>query len=570
MFSYTLLTLALLPAIAVCLAISVYAWRQRPVPGASSFSAFMFGGGLWAIAVFGIQTTPGPSTELFWALFQYFGIVLIPPAWLVFALDYTSRDRWITPSTIAVLSVLPAATLIALWTNEHHQLFYDPTATGTVASASIAGMPYGPLFYAMVTWSYLFVLVGSAMLVHLLITAPKRYRTRIIAVLAGVAAPLGSNLLYLVGVIQLPVDPAPYAFAVSGLVFGWALFGHELFDVPPIAPRVAHTIVFEQADNGVLILDAGGYVVDHNQAARRLLNLTTDPDGSRLQDIEPTLAEQLPQDADETVTEELSISDGSSRFLAVSSTPIHRHEDQQIGRLLTVRDITEQRLREQRLDVLQRVLRHNVRQETNKILGYTEFLEAEADSERQSEHAAAIDRAANSLIDWSTKARTIDRTLDPSAGERQQFELDTTVKAIIEDAKEVHPEANLRCTLPAGERMRCHTSIKKALYEIVDNAIKHTDSDQPSVQVSATVDGEWVTISISDDGSGLPATERDVLDRGRETPLEHGSGLGLWLVQWAVTASNGTVSIETNGGTTVQLRLPRVQEDAETVGTDTP
>jgi len=527
----------------------------------------MFGGGLWAAAVLGIRTTPGPTTDLFWSLFQYFGIVLIPPAWLVFALDYTSRDRWITPSVIALLSVLPVGTLVALWTNDIHALFYDPTTTGTVASASIAGMPYGPLFYAMVTWSYLFVLVGSAMLIHLLITAPKRYRARIVAVLLAVAAPLVSNLLYLIGVFQLSVDPAPYAFAVSGLVFGWALFGHELFDVPPVAPKVAHTIVFDQTDNGVLILDGGGYVVDHNDAATELLDLTSDPSGKRLDEVLPAFVERLSTREGETVHDELSLPTEPRRYLKVTSTPIRRRTDRQIGTLLTIDDITDQRLREQRLDVLQRVLRHNVRQETNKILGYTEFLEDEVDGEKQNEHADAINRAANSLIDWSTKARTIDRSLDPSANEKQAFDVALTVEAIVEDATEANPDANFEYDVPAEVVVRGHGSIRQALYEIIDNAVRHNDSDEPSVTVNTDIEDDWVTISISDDGSGLPATERDVLDRGRETPLEHGSGLGLWLVNWSVTASGGSVSIDTDDGTTVRIRLPRAKVGAETAET---
>jgi len=547
---------------------AIYGWRKRPVPGASSFSAFMWGGGVWAMAVLGIRTTPGPTTELSWSLFQYFGIVLIPPAWLVFALDYTSRDRWITPATIALLSVLPVGTLVALWTNDLHRLFYDPATTETVASASIAGMPYGPLFYAMVTWSYLFILVGSAMLVHLLLTAPKRYRARIVAVLIAIGAPLLSNLLYLLGVLSLPVDPAPYAFAVSGLVFGWALFDHELFDVPPVAPKVAHTIVFEQTDNGVLILDAGGYVVDHNDAATELLELPTDPNGKRLEEVIPSAAKRLSKRDGETVTDELSLSTDPRRYLKVTSTPIRRRTDRQIGTLLTIDDITDQRLREQRLDVLQRVLRHNVRQETNKILGYTEFLEEEVDMDGESKHANAINRAANSLIEWSTKARSIDRTLGPDADEKRVFDVESTVDSIVEDATRTHPEAEIDFEVPPSEPIHCHTSIEDALYEIIDNAIRHNDSDEPSVTVSTEVEDDWVTINISDDGSGLPATERDVLDRGRETPLEHGSGLGLWLVNWSVTASGGSVSIDTGDGTTVRIRVPRANVDAETGETE--
>jgi Histidine kinase-, DNA gyrase B-, and HSP90-like ATPase. len=51
--------------------------------------------------------------------------------------------------------------------------------------------------------------------------------------------------------------------------------------------------------------------------------------------------------------------------------------------------------------------------------------------------------------------------------------------------------------------------------------------------------------------------EAAVLETGEEKPLEHGQGLGLWMVRMAVTQAGGDVSVEsTADGTTVRLRLP--------------
>ena len=56
---------------------------------------------------------------------------------------------------------------------------------------------------------------------------------------------------------------------------------------------------------------------------------------------------------------------------------------------------------------------------------------------------------------------------------------------------------------------------------------------------------------VTDSGLGLPDTERQVFKAGRETPLRHGNELGLWLVNWIVTAT-------VDSGTTITLRLPLV------------
>ena len=105
--------------------------------------------------------------------------------------------------------------------------------------------------------------------------------------------------------------------------------------------------------------------------------------------------------------------------------------------------------------------------------------------------------------------------------------------------------------------------IRLALRELVDNAARHGES---TVDCEVDRDDDGVTVRVHDDGPGLDEYERQVLDEGRETPLRHGSGLGLWLVNWAVTGANGTVTADADGeeGTTVTVRLPSVADEAET------
>jgi len=49
----------------------------------------------------------------------------------------------------------------------------------------------------------------------------------------------------------------------------------------------------------------------------------------------------------------------------------------------------------------------------------------------------------------------------------------------------------------------------------------------------------------------------EVLETGEETPLNHGQGLGVWMVRMLVAQVGGDVSVDvTDGGTTVHLRIP--------------
>jgi len=99
----------------------------------------------------------------------------------------------------------------------------------------------------------------------------------------------------------------------------------------------------------------------------------------------------------------------------------------------------------------------------------------------------------------------------------------------------------------------------------IDHAAMATDSqaraerrDGPTVTISSTVDEETVALHVADDGPGISETELEVLDEREETPLKHGTGVGLWLVDWVVDHSGGDLTFDTGDeGTTVTVRVDR-------------
>jgi signal transduction histidine kinase len=103
-----------------------------------------------------------------------------------------------------------------------------------------------------------------------------------------------------------------------------------------------------------------------------------------------------------------------------------------------------------------------------------------------------------------------------------------------------------------------------AVENLLENAVEHNDADRPRVDVAvdpATGDDRYTRLSVADDGPVIPEPELAVLRKGVETPLEHGSGIGLWLVHWAVTAAGGDVTFERTEprGNVVTLVLPAAE-----------
>lgn len=99
-------------------------------------------------------------------------------------------------------------------------------------------------------------------------------------------------------------------------------------------------------------------------------------------------------------------------------------------------------------------------------------------------------------------------------------------------------------------------TIERALKELIENAAKH-GGDPAEVTIQTETEENAVVVDIADNGPGLPEQERRVFENTGETPLEHGSGIGLWLVSWIVENHDGEIAVlEFVDGTRIRLRLP--------------
>lgn len=204
--------------------------------------------------------------------------------------------------------------------------------------------------------------------------------------------------------------------------------------------------------------------------------------------------------------------------------------------------------------VLNRVLRHNLRNDMIVIRGRTQLL---ADGSEENPHAEIALRNIDKLIQLGEKARELEQVIGETA-EHTQANLQ---KLLTHEAKKIqrdYPAANISVDCDESVSLSVFDSFAHAIRELIDNAAKHS-GETPTVEVTVDADDDEVTISIKDDGPGLSTQEQHVLNDGAESPLVHGSGLGLWLVNWVVTTHGGTVEATvTDNGTTMEVTVPRV------------
>jgi signal transduction histidine kinase len=254
-----------------------------------------------------------------------------------------------------------------------------------------------------------------------------------------------------------------------------------------------------------------------------------------------------------------------------------------LGFLLGVYDVqrtlTSERLLEERetatrfsrrLNVLNRVLRHDIRNKVNVIRGNADLVAA---GSGETETAAdTIRKQADEMFQLSEYARELQAVMDQEDVATEALDAGTSVAAKAMRLRRDYPHATVNQNVADVAWADASPFVDSAIENLLANAIEHNDADSPTVWVDVEVDDEEgvLAIRIADDGPGIPEAEVAVLQRGRETSLEHASGLGLWLVHWIVTESGGSVSFEEREprGSVVELTLPLADPPDEAKGAD--
>ncbi|WP_058826428.1 PAS domain-containing sensor histidine kinase [Haloferax sp. Q22] len=221
-------------------------------------------------------------------------------------------------------------------------------------------------------------------------------------------------------------------------------------------------------------------------------------------------------------------------------------------------DITESELTRQRLGVLNRMFRHNLRNRMNVIEGYAELIRRNAagvTDEELTDAAETIVEAASELVALSEKAQTVSDALESEATPRRVSAL---VESAVSRAESTYPEATIRTDIETGLFARVDSRVGAALDELVANALKHGGETVHIDVCRIKDDDSKLVVRVADDGPGIPDEEWRVIKRGEETPLKHGTGMGLWLVHWVVKKAGGSMELEPSplGGTAVTLKLP--------------
>jgi PAS domain S-box-containing protein len=531
----------------------ILAWRERPEPGSVPL-VFLLAGQCWwsAALLFRINAT-GLGSKTVWVDVSWLGTVLIPVAWLFFSLEYTGHQRYIRRRYILLASLLPAVTALLSLTNSYHHLLYvDSTLVERGGSTILVRSP-GVWYYVIAGYTYLLGVLGAIPLLQFITSDVNSFRGQSAALLLGLVVPWLTNLLHLSGLLPTAgTDLTPAAFTVSGVAYLGAITRFQLFGKSPSPIRQARLTVFERMSQGAIVVDRNDYLVDANPEVEEVIGVDRDEIvGQRVQNVIPDI-DWIVEDQTRVRQKVFRPEDGTGAY-DINVTELTNVQGRLMGRIITLHDISEYVRQQQRLEVLNRVFRHNIRTNTQVIMGKADYL---ATHNSRSE-ANAVQQNAVEIERISEKIRTILDIFERGRESAQAVRLDKTLDECISKAERDYPEVAV--TAPVDfQQVYVNSILEPVLSNTIENAAEHNTNPDPQVRIDVETNGDRAEVVVADNGPGIDWNELSLYERGRETPLEHGSGFGLAVIIWGTDIAGGEVEFEDNDptGLIVTLDVP--------------
>lgn len=244
---------------------------------------------------------------------------------------------------------------------------------------------------------------------------------------------------------------------------------------------------------------------------------------------------------------------GTTFWNRLDITPVFDGEGELTHLLGFQQDITERVRRKQRLAVLNRILRHNVRNKTNVISGYAEAIRrGDADP---NDAADRILGAANELLTISEQIREFDTVIEEGTADTERLDLLGLLEESVSAIRCRTPGATAEFAIDAdgSVAVSAHHTLRDALANFFGLL---ADTPVPNCFVTVDRHDEEVELTIVDRSGTLAPEELELVETGTESALEHLERLELWLLRWAVDQSDGRFETETMGTyPTIRLRL---------------
>ena len=535
------------------------------------FGYMLFSIGIWSLS-YGFELSSTTFEQmLFWQNVEYLGIVLIPAFWLLFILQFTGRDRYINTKNIIWMFIIPLITLLLVWTNKFHHLYFKSIYVDRSESFPLLGVESGPWYLIYTLYFYALLALGVVMLIKKYRNSNPIFKRHNLIILLAAFIPWLANLANLFGFRPMGhIDITPFAFIVTVFMFSIGIIRFRLLDIIPIAREK----VLEAMKEGLIVMDHLDRIIDLNREIKMILSIADESMiGKNIDSVfpnQPELFEYIIGRKDGRIKIELQ-RNGYPIFMEVSITALFENRNSYNGLIILTRDITEQvgienrfRIQSDQListnklkDRLFSIIAHDLRSpliNLNEVLkmmnsGMISDTEFKLFIPQLSKNISYTTGLLENLLFWSMSQ------LQGEVIKRLYFNFkDVTdhVITLFDNAikeKDITTENNLD---PFSLVYADMDMIQLIVRNLISNAIKFSKHGG-IIKITSIMKGKDFIVCISDSGVGISLENQKKLFEQetfttRGTNNEEGTGLGLLLCKDFIEKNGGKIWVESKIG----------------------
>lgn len=233
--------------------------------------------------------------------------------------------------------------------------------------------------------------------------------------------------------------------------------------------------------------------------------------------------------------------DGATVPMSVSASLTTDEAGEVTGLVCVAKDVSERRDARETADFLHSLLRHDLGNTLQVTGGYLDLVDDDALPERDANH---LEKARSGIEDAADLIESV-RILEQADGDEELTprSLPAVVSEVVDrhrglaERHDVTVETDVPDASVVGGRL-----LPELFANLLENALKHAGGS--TVTVTGSIDDETVTVSVADDGEGIPPEERDrIFEKGVSAGEEAGSGLGMYLVGRLAETYGATVEV---------------------------
>ncbi len=537
---------ATVTSVIVSVALAGLAYRRRDAPAAATFLWLQVVAALWGIGNLLVYVGPAghgvalAGFDLRTVASAFTGVLSV-----LFLGEYT-QSRLLTGRRVSRLLLGAAAVYSLVWLWNPAGLAYASLETVSYGGIGLVDPTLGPATAAFLLGVVLALTVALAGLVRFAVRSARVYRTQAAVVAVGfLVVTVGTVATVAFNPLSEGVDLTIVLQAFTGTIVGLAVYRLDFLSVVPPAKDA----VVDEIEDPVIVLDGDDGIAYVNAAAGAVLGVAEADLGRPVDAVVEGLTDtvragELYRHADDAVATD----GGSELVFDPAESPVRDHRGVERGRAIVLRDVTEQKRREELLEQFARSLSHDLRNPLTVAHGNVELARetGEGDLSALDDVEASLERMEEMVDGLLAASRPAD---DPDL-------VPVRLSTVARDAWETVHTGDATLTHAGTDRslFASRRHLRQILENLFRNAVEH--NDEP---VTVTVERTETGFVVADDGIGIPVEEQDaVFDRGYTT-ADSGTGLGLdivahlcrrhgWTVSAAESDAGGTAFVVETGG----------------------